>query len=252
MFFDVIGSFNFNWDFAVSFLSIILINIILSGDNAVVIAMAVRSLSPKQRKRGIIIGAGVAVILRIGLTFFATQLLEFSFVKLFGGIVILWIAVKLFMEGAPEDKFRKESKTLGQAVVTIMLADIIMSTDNILAIAGASKGSVSLLIFGLGLSIPLVVFTSNFLSKLIDRYPFVIYIGAAILGRVGGEMIVTDPYVNRIFQPSNMTGYILQACLAAGVIATGKLWMKLRAMRQVPVQQAENVGPFFLVNWDLR
>jgi len=102
------------------------------------------------------------------------------------------------------------------------------------------------------LSIPLVVFTSNFLSRLIDRYPFVIYIGAAILGRVGGEMIVTDPYVHRGFQPSNLTGYILQVCLAVGVITAGKLWMKLRTMRQVPVKQEENVGPFFLVNWDLR
>ena len=131
---------SFNWDFILSFLSIVLIDIVLAGDNAVVIAMAVKSLSPKQRSRGIMIGAAGAVVIRIILTFFAAKLLSVSFVKLFGGILIAWIAVKLFLDGAPEDKFRKEVKTLGQAVVTIMIADLVMSTDNILAVAGASKG----------------------------------------------------------------------------------------------------------------
>ncbi len=138
---NTFGNFNFGWDVILAFLSIVLIDLVLAGDNAVVIAMAVRSLSPKQRMRGITIGAGAAVVIRVILTFFAAKLLTISFVKLFGGFLITWIAVKLFIEGAPEDKFKREAKALGQAVVTIMIADLIMSTDNILAIAGASKGN---------------------------------------------------------------------------------------------------------------
>jgi YjbE family integral membrane protein len=146
-----IGSPSFSLEFILAFLSIVLIDLILAGDNAVVIAMAVRSLPKKQRRKGITIGAGGAVVLRVGLTFVAAQLLMISFVKFFGGALITWIAVKLFIEGAPEDKFQKEAKTLGQAVVTVMIADLVMSTDNILAVAAASKGNLFLLIFGLGL-----------------------------------------------------------------------------------------------------
>lgn len=245
-----LGNISFSWNFIVSLLSIILIDLVLAGDNAVVIAMAVRSLAPKQRVRGIIVGAGGAVILRVALTFFAAQLLNISFVKFLGGVLIIWIALKLFIEGVPEDKFRKEAKTMGQAVVTIMIADLIMSTDNILAVAGASKGNLFLLIFGLGLSIPFVVFTSNLLSKLMDRYPFIIYIGAAILGRVAGEMIISDPYIHRFLQPNRLTEYFIQAGFAISVIVAGKLWLKIRATHEGPILQHEN-SPFYLSNWDL-
>lgn len=249
------GSFVFNWNFVVAFLSIVLIDIVLAGDNAVVIAMAVKSLTPKQRKQGIIIGSGAAVMLRVVLTFFAAQLLNISFVKFLGGILITWIAVKLFIEGAPEDKFQRSVKTLRQAVITIVVADLVMSTDNVLAVAGASKGNIFLLLFGLGLSIPFVVFTSNLLSKLMDRYHFITYIGAAVLGRVAGEMIITDPYIVKLFSnPSHMTGYILQGIFALGVVVAGKTVLKIKGVKDKPslVYKDEVYNPFYLAEWDIR
>ena len=204
---ESLGSISFSWEFVLGFLSIILIDLILAGDNAVVIAMAVRSLAPKQRRRGIMLGAGGAVVLRIGLTFVAAQLLTISMVKFLGGALITWIAVKLFVEGAPEDKFQRQAKTLGQAVVTVMIADLVMSVDNILAVAGASKGNVFLLIFGLGLSIPFVVFTANLLSMLMDKYPIIVYLGALVLGRVAGEMMITDPLIHNLLHPGQWTEY---------------------------------------------
>ncbi len=183
-----------DWTFFFGIVNIVVIDLILAGDNAVVIAMAVRSLPRAQRQWGIILGAGAAVLLRVVLTFFVAQLLEIQFLKLAGGVLITWIAVKLFVEGAPEQA-DQEAKTLLQAMWLIMVADITMSTDNVLAVAGASHGNLFLLLFGLALSIPFVVFTSNLLSMLMDRYPIIIYIGAAVLGRVAGEMIFTDPWV---------------------------------------------------------
>ncbi|HME45003.1 MAG TPA: TerC family protein [Syntrophorhabdales bacterium] len=228
------GNISLSWEFVVGFLSIILIDLILAGDNAVVIAMAVRSLAPKQRKRGITLGAAGAVILRVGLTFVAAQLLSISLVKFLGGVLIAWIAVKLFVEGAPEDKFRRQARTLGQAVVTVMIADLVMSVDNILAVAGASKGNIALLIFGLGLSIPFVVFTANLLSMLMDKYPVIVYLGALVLGRVAGEMIITDPWIHNLVHPDQWTAYVVQASFAVGVIATGKLWLKWKIVKQTP------------------
>ena len=181
-----------DWAFLLGILNIVIIDLILAGDNAVVIAMAVRSLPRRQRRWGIMLGAGAAVVLRVVLTFFVAQLLEISFIKLAGGVLIAWIAVKLFLEGAPEQEDR-EARTLWQAMRLIVIADITMSTDNVLAVAGASHGNLFLLIFGLALSIPFVVFTSNLLAMLMDRYPIIIYLGAAVLGRVAGEMIFTDP-----------------------------------------------------------
>ncbi|NCO59214.1 TerC family protein, partial [bacterium] len=188
------GSIEFNLSFLSSLLSIVLIDLILAGDNAVVIAMAVRSLPKDKRFKGIIFGSAAAVILRVIVTFLAAQLLLINFIKLGGGAVILWIAVKLFVEGAPEDKAGREAATLAQAIKIIVIADITMAVDNMLAVAGASHGNIFLLLFGLGLSIPFVVFTSNLLSMLMDKYPIIIYIGAAILGKVGGEMMITDPF----------------------------------------------------------
>lgn len=234
-----IGSPSFSLHFILSFLSIVLIDLILAGDNAVVIAMAVRSLPKKQRRRGIIIGAGGAVVLRVALTFVAAQLLTISFVMFLGGALITWIAVKLFIEGAPEDKFQKEATTLGQAVVTVMIADLVMSTDNILAVAAASKGNLFLLIFGLGLSIPFVVFTSNFLANLMDKYPFIIYLGAAVLGRVAGEMMITDPFIHNLLHPGKFMEYGVQAVFAVGVIVAGKLWIKWKMKKQEEVAVIE-------------
>ena len=190
------GQETLNWAFFLGIINIVIIDLILAGDNAVVIAMAVRSLPRRQRRWGIILGAGAAVLLRVVLTFFVAQLLEIQFIKLAGGVLIAWIAVKLFIEGAPEQT-DKDAKSLLQAMWLIIVADITMSTDNVLAVAGASHGNLVLLVFGLALSIPFVVFTSNLLSMLMDRYPIIIYIGAAVLGKVAGEMIFTDPAMMR-------------------------------------------------------
>ena len=220
------GTISFDWQFVTGLISIIVIDLILAGDNAVVIAMAVRSLPAEQRRKGILWGAGAAVLLRVLATFFVSQLLLINFIKLVGGLLILWIAVKLFIEGVPEEGIEREAATIAQAVKIIIIADITMSIDNMLAVGGASHGNMFLLLFGLGFSIPLVVFTSNLLSMLMDRYPIIIYLGAAVLGRVGGEMIMTDPIVVSYLEPSKILQYVVEATLAVGVIVAGKLWMK--------------------------
>jgi YjbE family integral membrane protein len=181
------------WEWAIAIVSIVLIDIVLAGDNAVVIALAVRQLPPRQRFLGIMLGSGVAVGLRVVLTFFASQLLAINYIKLIGGLAVLWIALKLLRQNSGEHEASgKAAGNLWSAVWLILVADITMSIDNVLAVAAASKGSFALLLFGLGLSIPLVVFTSNLLSRLMDRYPIIVWIGAAILGKVGGEMVITE------------------------------------------------------------
>jgi YjbE family integral membrane protein len=207
-------------------LSIILIDLILAGDNAVVIAMAVRRLPKAHRLKGILFGAGAAVILRVILTFFVSRLLLITFIKLIGGALIIWIALKLFMNNDSEPGRVAKAGSMAQAIRLIVVADLTMSTDNILAVAGASQGNLFLLIFGLIVSIPFVVFTSKLLSTLMDKYPVIILIGAAILGRVGGEMMITDPYVVGLINPGKILGYAVQVFFAVGVIIAGKLLMK--------------------------
>ena len=184
------------WEWFLAIFNIVWIDIVLAGDNAVVIALAVRGLPPRQRMLGIILGAGAAVGLRVGLTFIATQLLTVKFVQLVGGILIIWIAFKLLRQnsGHHEDG-QGGASGLWQAVWMILVADITMSLDNVLAVAGAARGHFGLLLFGLALSIPLVVFASNIISRLMARYQLVVFVGAAILGKVGGEMMLTDPVV---------------------------------------------------------
>jgi len=237
------------WDaaFFSALMSIIVINLILSGDNAVVIALAVRNLPKKQRLWGIILGSGLAVLLRVVLTFFAAKLLLISFLKFFGGALILWIAVKLFTSGH-EDENIEAAAGLWQAVKVILVADLVMSIDNVLAIAGASKGNMFLLLFGLGTSIPLVVGTSTLLSMLMDKYPIIITLGAAILGKVGGEMIITDPWVHKTFHPAHWMDYAMQAVCAVGVVLVGKYLVRRKiaqsekgvaTSKQVPVREKE-------------
>jgi len=192
--------------FFMSLLSIVLIDIVLAGDNSIVIAMAVQSLPKEQRFKGIVFGALAAVILRVGFTFFASQLLGISFVKLVGGILILWIALKLMADSNEDNHKQSNADTVWKAVWIILVADFTMSLDNILAVAGASHGSFGLLLFGLGLSIPLVVFTSTMLSKLMAKFPLILWIGAAVLGKVGVEMMITDPFiVSTVLTPLSMT-----------------------------------------------
>jgi YjbE family integral membrane protein len=197
----------FEWFVAIFY--IVWIDIVLAGDNAVVIALAVRNLPPRQRMLGIVLGAGAAVLLRVSLTFVATQLLTVMFVKLVGGLLILWIAFKLLRQNeAHHGDGADGASGLWQAVWMILVADITMSLDNVLAVAGAARGHFGLLMFGLALSIPLVVFASNIISKLMARYQIVVFIGSAILGKVGGEMMLTDPFVAARLQPwwGNLVG----------------------------------------------
>ena len=223
------GSFLFD------LVSIVLIDILLAGDNAVVIAMAVRSLPESKRRIGIMVGAGGAVVLRIGLTFWAARILEIAFIKLTGGVLILWIAVKLLTDAAGDEENKYQAHSTGQAIWMILMADVTMSLDNILAVAAASKGNLWLLIVGLGLSISFVVFTSSLLARIMDRYPVVLWLGAAILGRVAGEMIITDPWVDRWLHPTEAVIIGVQVFFVAVVPGVGLI---ARSRRKQPDGQS--------------
>ena len=179
-------------EFWVGLIKIIGVNIILSGDNAVVIALAARSLPPKQQTQAIIWGSGAAIVMRIVLTLFAVALLTLPWLKIIGSLLLFWIGVKLLV---PEDDDAEiaASDQLLSAIKTILVADLVMSLDNVIAVAAAAGGSVLLLILGLAISIPLVIFGATLLLKLMERFPVIITIGGALIGWVAGEMLVTDP-----------------------------------------------------------
>ena len=225
--------------FVARLFQIILINIALSGDNAVVIAMAVRNLSRSQRSKGIVYGSLAAVVVRVVITFFVAQLLNTPWVKLAGGLVILWVALKLFAGEEAEDE-RSAASNVWEAVKIIVIADISMGVDNMLAVGGASGGSFTLLLIGLGLSIPIVVFAADLIARLMDRYPIIVYIGAAILGRVGGDMIMTDPRVVAWLQPSAFATHTVEAVLAVVVVVAGWLMQRRGATRRA--RAAERLG----------
>jgi YjbE family integral membrane protein len=182
--------------FWIGLLKIIGVNIILSGDNAVVIALAARSLPPKQQKQAVFWGAGAAIVLRIVLTLFAVALLALPVLKLVGSLLLFWIGVKLLIPEEGGDEI-EASEHLLSAIKTILIADLVMSLDNVIAVAAAAGGSVVLLILGLAISIPLVIFGATLLIKLMERYPIIITIGAGLIGWVAGEMLVTD----RVLEP---------------------------------------------------
>jgi len=168
-------------------LSIIVIDLLLAGDNALVIALAVRALPPRQRRVAMLAGAWLAVLIRVAITFLAAKLLAVQYVQFAGGLFVVWIAVKVLRDARAPLPDTLSPGDLWRAIGSIMLADLTMSTDNILAVAGASKGNIWLIVFGLALSIPLVVSSSTFLAFVMDKYPVTMYIGVAILGRVAGD-----------------------------------------------------------------
>ena len=173
-------------------LQIIYINILLSGDNAVVIALACRDLPPAQRRWGIIWGAAGAIVLRIILTIFAVTLLTLPWLKIVGGVLLLWIGIKLILQEEDGDQEVQASDRLWSAVRTVIVADLVMSVDNVLGVAAAAKGSVVLLVFGLVVSIPLVIAGSQIILKLIERFPWIILAGGGLLGWIAGKMVVED------------------------------------------------------------
>jgi YjbE family integral membrane protein len=215
---------------------IIWVNILLSGDNAVVIAMAARSLPAAQRNKAIIVGSAAAIVLRVLLTVFAVQLLQFPYLKVVGALLLFWIGVQLLL---PEDEHEdgiRSSEHLWAAIRTILVADLVMSVDNVLAVAaaadsGPAESRLLLLIIGLGLSIPLIIFGSQLLLGVMARYPVIITLGAALLGFVAGEMMVSDHATEGFFRNAGRGVTILiEAAGAAGVVLLGQ-WLARRKLR---------------------
>jgi len=208
-------------EFWIALSQIILINIVLSGDNAVVIALACRSLPPVQQKRAIIFGSVGAIVLRVILTFFAVYLLTQPYLKLVGAALLLWIGVGL-LKGDDEDENIEGNAGLMAAVKTIIIADLVMSLDNVIGVAAAAKGNVPLLVIGLVISIPLIIFGSTIILKLMNRFPIIITIGAGLLGWVAGEMAVTDPAIHGFVEQHHYLHNVLPVAGVIIVIALGK------------------------------
>ncbi len=177
--------------------SIILANILLSGDNAVVIALAARGLPPHQQKKAIFWGSAAAIVMRIALTVLAAEMLTWPYLKIIGGLLLLYIGVSLILDDGSDDAGDEKVVASGlfAAVRTILVADLVMSLDNVLAVAAAAKGDMVLLIVGLTISIPLIIAGSTLLLKVMERFPIIITLGAALLGFLAGEMELTDPIV---------------------------------------------------------
>ncbi len=207
--------------FVASALSIVLIDLLLAGDNALVIAMSVRSLSGRERRVGVSCGAALAVVLRVVLTAFASTLLTLPYVELAGGLFVLWIAFKVLVDAGDPPDAAPAPRRLLQAIWFIAAADLTMSVDNILAVAGAAHGHYGLIAFGLALSIPFVVFSSNLLANLMDRYPIAVYAGVAVLGKVGGDMLLEDRLILRAAHPTELVRYLFDAFLIAAVLLAG-------------------------------
>lgn len=212
-------------DFWMAVLQIIVIDLILSGDNAVVIALACRNLPESQRRKGILWGVAGAVSLRVVLTAFAASVLAYPYLKLTGGALLLWIGVKLLLpeEGGGHDI--KGSAKLAGAIQTIILADLVMSLDNVIGVAAAAKGSLYLLLFGLAVSIPLIVWSSNLVLQLMERFPVIVTLGAALLGYVAGDMMVGDAavigwvhqHIQAPHQLAGVTGALLVVVIGFGL-----------------------------------
>lgn len=207
--------------FWAALLKIIGVNVVLSGDNAVVIALAARSLPPRQQKLAIFWGAGAAIVLRIVLTLFAVALLTLPWLKLVGGVLLLWIGVKLLV---PEDEADgiAASDNMLVAIRTILIADLVMSLDNVIAVAAAAGGHWVLLILGLAISIPLVIFGATLLVKVMESFPVVVTIGAALIGFVAGEMAWQDQAIEAFTRPyAPASSYIPAVLCAAFVVVLG-------------------------------
>ncbi len=205
----------------VLFLEIMLINLVLSGDNAVVIAMASRQLSPERRKQAIWWGSFGAIALRLMLTVIAVQVLAIPFIQAIGALLLLYIAVKLILESGREKQVR-EASSLGEAIRTIILADLVMSLDNVLAIAAIARGQMLMMFIGIGLSIPLIIWGSAMIIRLLDRFPVLIYMGAALLGLTAGEMLLSDREVGpMLMELLTRTHRIIPFICASLVLITG-------------------------------
>ena len=193
----MLDAFSSTTQYLIPLAEIVGINIVLSGDNAVVIAMAASTLPVGQQKKAIVWGSGAAIVMRILLTLTAVALLSVPYLKLVGSVVLIWIGIRLLDADASNDEGEiKSGASLLAAIRTILFADVVMSLDNVLGVAAAAEGNIPLLIIGLGLSIPVVIFGANVLLRLMQRFPVIITLGAVVIGYVGGEMAVSDPAIS--------------------------------------------------------
>ncbi|HVL08688.1 TerC family protein [Pseudorhodoferax sp. Leaf265] len=211
-----------------AFGSILLANVVLSGDNAVVIAMAARTLKPEQRGKAIFFGSAAAIVMRIVLTIVAIRLLTLPFLKIAGAGLLAYIGVDLLMGEGDGDGESAEVSGMFNAIRTILVADLVMSLDNVLAVAAAAQGNMPLLVLGLLVSVPLIVFGASMLTKVMERFPIIITIGAALLGFLAGEMLLTDPAVGQYIGAVSET--TVKAAGLAGavlVVALGN-WLQRR------------------------
>ncbi len=227
-----------------SYIRIVLIDIVLAGDNAVVIAMAARTLPKRQRFKAILFGAMAAIVIRVAVTVVVSFLLRIPLLSALGGALVLWIAAKLLVEDVEAEGPTHEVKSFWHAIWIIAVADFIMSTDNMLAVAGAAEGHQSRILFGLALSIPIIMFCSGIIAGLMDRYPLLADIGAAILGWTGGKMIVDDVRVQPWFGTyETWAHWVVPAVCALGVVVVGRIWAKAQKMRQAKEAANQEAAP---------
>ena len=222
-------------EFWVALAQIIMINIVLSGDNAVVIALACRSLPQKQQKMAIMFGSVGAIVLRLVLTFFAVYLLTLPYLKLLGAVLLLWIGIGLLKGDDGEEELEGHANLVA-AIKTIVVADLVMSLDNVIGVAAAAKGDVPLLVFGLVISIPLIIFGSAIILKLMNRFPVIITLGAGLLGWVAGEMALTDPSSTHFVEQHHYLHNVLPALGAVVVVVVGK-WLATRGQTPATADQ---------------
>ncbi|HYF79172.1 MAG TPA: TerC family protein [Symbiobacteriaceae bacterium] len=202
---------------------IILIDLVLSGDNAVVIAMAARSLPEAQQKRAILFGGAAAIGLRVVITAVVALALKVPLLQLGGGLLLCWVAWKLLTGGEEEATDIKAANRLRDAVLTIVMADFVMSLDNMLAVGGASHGSLPLLLMGLLVSMGVIMFASTYIAKAMNRLPWLVYVGAGILAWTAGGMIMEDRWLHRVYAPGHSATLAAQAILTATVLVSGYL-----------------------------
>jgi YjbE family integral membrane protein len=207
--------------FYLAALQIIWINILLSGDNAVVIALACRTLHGKQRLWGMILGAGVAVVLRILFTGVVTQLMNLPYLKLVGGLALLWIAVKLVVPDEEGEGEIEAATNLWRAVRIVAIADIVMSLDNVIAIAAAAKGNMLLIVFGLTISVPMIVAGAAVLMMIMEKYPILVWAGAALLGWIAGEIMIEDPAVAGWLGADTVHRFVYWSAAAGAALVVG-------------------------------
>jgi len=219
--------------FWVDVFKIIVIDLLLSGDNAVVIALACRNLPEAQRKKGILYGVVGAIGLRVVLTFFAVSLLALPYLKLVGALLLIWIGIKLLLPEDDHDENNIKADThLWGAVKTIIIADFVMSLDNVLGVAAAAHGNAMLLIFGLLVSIPMIAWSSQLVLKLIDRFPFIVFGGGALLGYVAGEMLVGEALFTPLLEAQHALHWLVPVACAVLVVVVGK-WLAARKVAAV-------------------